>query len=129
MEYRFHHLHLICSDLDKMIAFLTTTLGGKFVAFRKFGTADGAVIDLAGVPLFLRVARDGEEITGNQKPLTYGCHHIGLKVEDLEARYSELKGQHFTFTTAPTSTPDGGKMAFFQGPDNLIIELVQEVKK
>lgn len=129
MEYRLHHLHLICSDLDKMIHFLTDTLGGKFISFRKFGTADGAVIDLAGAPIFLRVARDGEEITSNQTRSTFGYHHIGLKVEDLDACYSELKGQNFTFTTAPTASPNGGKMAFFLGPDNIIIELVQEPKK
>jgi catechol 2,3-dioxygenase-like lactoylglutathione lyase family enzyme len=128
MEYQLHHLHLICSDLDKMINFFTNTLGGKFVSFRKFGTADGAVIDLAGAPIFLRVARDGEEITGEQVRSTYGYHHIGLKVEDLDASYSELKGKNFTFTTAPTATPNGGKMAFFLGPDNIIIELVQEAK-
>jgi catechol 2,3-dioxygenase-like lactoylglutathione lyase family enzyme len=84
MKYQLHHFHLICSDLDKMIKFLTNTLGGKFVSFRKFGTADGAVIDLAGAPIFLRVARDGEEITGDQSRSTYGYHHIGLKVEDLD---------------------------------------------
>jgi catechol 2,3-dioxygenase-like lactoylglutathione lyase family enzyme len=128
MKYQLHHFHLICSDLDKMIKFLTNTLGGKFVSYRKFGTADGAVIDLAGAPIFLRVARDGEEITGDQSRSTYGYHHIGLKVEDLDTCYSELKGQDFTFTTAPTATPNG-KMAFFQGPDNIIIELVQEVKR
>jgi catechol 2,3-dioxygenase-like lactoylglutathione lyase family enzyme len=128
MKYQFHHLHLVCSDLDKMINFLTNALGGKFVSFRKFGTADGAMIDLAGVPIFLRVARDGEGITGDQSRPIYGYHHIGLKVEDLDACYSELKGQGFTFTTAPTATPNG-KMAFFQGPDNIIIELVQDVKR
>ncbi len=128
MKYQLHHLHLICSDLDRMINFLTNTLGGKFVSFRKFGTADGAMIDLAGVPIFLRVAREGEEIKGDQSCSIYGYHHIGLKVEDLDTCYSELKGQGFTFTTAPTATPNG-KMAFFQGPDNITIELVQEVKR
>jgi catechol 2,3-dioxygenase-like lactoylglutathione lyase family enzyme len=128
MEYRLHHIHLVCSDLDKMVNFLTNTLGGKFVSFRKFGTADGAVIDLSGAPIFLRVARDGEMITGDQSRSTYGYHHIGLKVEDLDACYAELKGQDFTFTTAPTTTPRG-KMAFFQGPDNIIIELVQEAER
>jgi catechol 2,3-dioxygenase-like lactoylglutathione lyase family enzyme len=126
MKFQLHHLHLVCSDLDKMINFLTNTLGGKFLSFRKFGPADGAVIDLSGTPIFLRVARDGEEITGDQSCSIYGYHHIGMKVEDLDTCYSELKGQGFTFTTPPTATPNG-KMAFFQGPDNIIIELVQEV--
>jgi glyoxylase I family protein len=126
-EYRLHHLHLICSDLDKMTNFFTKTLGGKFVSFRKFGTANGAVIDLAGAPIFLRVARDGEGITGDQSRSVYGYHHIGLAVKELDACYAELKGQNFTVTTPPTTTAHG-KMAFFQGPDNIVIELVQEMK-
>ncbi len=127
MEYRLHHFHVICSDLDKMINFFTKTLGGKFISFRKFGTADGAVIDLDGAPIFLRVARDDEGIAGDQSRSVYGYHHIGLKVEDLDACYAELKGQNFTFTAAPKTTPYG-KAAFFQGPDNIVIELVQEMK-
>lgn len=128
MKYRLHHLHLVCSDLGKMVDFFTKTLGGKFISFRKFGTADGADIDLAGAPIFLRVARDGEEITAARSGAVFGFNHMGLKVEDLDACYSELRSQNFTFTTPPTATPHG-KMAFFQGPDNIIIELVQETKK
>lgn len=128
MEYRLHHLHLICSDLNNMIGFFTNTLGGKFISFRKFGTADGATIDLAGAPIFLRVTRDGEKITATPSDACFGFHHIGLKVEDLDACHAELKGQGFIFTTPPTTTPHG-KMAFFQGPDNIVIELVQETKQ
>jgi len=112
-----------------MIHFFTNTLGGKLQLSTVTALRCSAVIDLAGAPIFLRAARDGEEITGDKASLTYGYHHIGLKVEDLDACYAELKGQHFTFTTPPTATPTGGKMAFFQGPDNIIIELVQEAKK
>jgi glyoxylase I family protein len=124
MEYRFHHLHLVCSDLEKMINFFTKSLGAKFVSFRKFGAADGATLDLAGVPVFLRIGRDGDGITGDQPGPAHGYHHIGLEVKDLDASYSELKGQGYAFTTPPTATPHG-KMAFFQGPDSIIIELVQ----
>ena len=62
MEYQFHHLHVICTDLEKMINFFTKSLGGKLISARKFGTADGATLDLAGVPVYLRVARTGEEV-------------------------------------------------------------------
>jgi catechol 2,3-dioxygenase-like lactoylglutathione lyase family enzyme len=125
-EYRLHHLHVICRDLDKMIDFFTKTLGGKFVSFRKFGTADGAVIDLAGAPIYLRVAREGEGITGDQSCSFYGYNHIGLAVKDLDACYAELTGQNFAFTTLPTTTAQA-KFAFFKGPENIVIELVQEM--
>jgi len=126
MTYKLHHFHLVCSDLDQMIHFFTKTLQGKFIAFRKFGTSNGACIDLGGAPIYLRCAREGEEITGDSPRPTYGYNHLGLAVEDLDAAYAELTAQGFVFTTLPTVTPTGVKMAFFQGPDKIVIELVQE---
>jgi len=126
MEYRLHHFHLVCRDLDRTISFFTDTLGGKFIEFRKFGNTDGAVIDLPGTPIYLRLAREEEFQTGGQPPAVYGYHHLGLKVEDLEACHSALTSRGFTFLTPPTATPRG-KIAFFRGPDEIIIELVQEI--
>jgi len=80
------------------------------------------------MPIFLRAAREGEDLSGGPSRPVFGYHHIGLKVDDLDACYAELKAQEFTFTTPPTASPNG-KMAFFQGPDNIIIELVEEKKK
>ena len=62
MKYRYHHLHLICSDLEEMIHFFSETLGAELVARRKFGTSDGASLDLSGVLINLRVAREHETV-------------------------------------------------------------------
>ena len=42
MSFRFHHVHIICKDLEKMIGFFTEGLGADLVRRKKFGTADGA---------------------------------------------------------------------------------------
>ena len=46
MTYSLHHVHLICRDLEKMISFFEEAIGTKLVERRKFGTADGATLDL-----------------------------------------------------------------------------------
>jgi catechol 2,3-dioxygenase-like lactoylglutathione lyase family enzyme len=125
MEYQFHHLHVICTDLDKMVNFFTKSLGAKYVSARKFGTADGATLDLAGVPIFLRVAREGEEVATITARSYYGYHHIGLKVKDVDAAYAELSAQGYKFTALPAPTPAGGRVAFFEGPDGIVFEMVQ----
>ena len=125
MEYQFHHLHVICTDLEKMISFFTKSLGGKLISARKFGTADGATLDLAGVPVYFRVARTGEEVATIKARSFYGYHHIGLKVKDVDAAYAELTAQGYKFTALPTASSAGGKTAFFEGPENLVFELVQ----
>ena len=54
----FDHLHLCWSDLDAMVHFWTEALGASFVRFRKFGGAEGAVVTLSGVQVFLKKIPD-----------------------------------------------------------------------
>jgi len=57
MSFRFHHVHIICKDLEKMIGFFTEGIGADLVRRKKFGTADVASLDLQGTTINLRVAR------------------------------------------------------------------------
>ena len=127
MVYRFHHLHIICKDLEKMIAFFTETLEAKLVMRRKFGTADGASLDLQGTTVNLRVSREDEELVGDASQSSYGYDHIGLQVEDIETAFTELQAQGFSFLVPPTEIPNL-KMAFFKGPEDITIELVQPLQ-
>ncbi len=124
MTYSLHHVHLICRDLEKMISFFEEALGVKLVERRKFGTADGATLDLQGIDINLRVAREGEEIRENLTPSSYGYDHIGLQVEDIQAAYEDLSNRGYSFFMPPTEGA-GLIIAFFKGPENITIELLQ----
>jgi catechol 2,3-dioxygenase-like lactoylglutathione lyase family enzyme len=124
MIYRLHHVHLICRDLEPMISFFVEALNAKLVERRKFGTADGATLNLQGIGINLRVARGGENIADNLTPSTYGYDHIGLEVADIHSAYEDLKSRGFEFFMAPTEAADL-LIAFFKGPENITIELVQ----
>jgi len=124
MPYRLHHLHLICRDLEKMIHFFEGAIGAKLVKRRKFGTADGATLDLQGIAINLRVAREGEDLRENLSASTYGYDHIGLQVEDVQAAHANLAKRGYSFFMPPTESA-GSMIAFFRGPENITIELVQ----
>ncbi len=124
MTYSLHHVHLICRDLEKMISFFEEAIGTKLVERRKFGTADGATLDLQGIVINLRVAREGEEIREHLAPSTYGYDHIGLQVEDVQAAYDDISKRGYSFFMPPTEAA-GIMIAFFKGPENITIELVQ----
>jgi len=128
MTYSLHHVHLICQDLEKMIAFFEDAIGAKFVEHRKFGTADGAMLNLQGITINLRVAREGEEIRENLSPSNYGYDHIGLQVEDLQAAHDDLVQRGYSFFMPPTETADN-IIAFFKGPENITIELLQPLEQ
>jgi len=122
--YRYHHLHLICSDLERTERFFVEILGARLVERRKFGTADGAVLDLHGARINLRISRPDEVMTGDGSQKHYGYDHLGLELEDIDSAYKELQEKGFEFISPPTDTGIS-KVAFFRGPDNIIIELLQ----
>jgi catechol 2,3-dioxygenase-like lactoylglutathione lyase family enzyme len=124
MSYRFHHVHIICKDLEKMVGFFSEVLGAKLIDRRKFGTADGACLDLNGTTVNLRVDREDENMVGDASQSTYGYDHIGLEVEDIQRAFEDLTARGFSFFMPPTDITDL-KIAFFKGPEDITIELCQ----
>ena len=124
MAYRFHHFHIICRHLENMITFFTEVLGATLVRRQKFGTADGASLDLEGFTVNLRVAREDEQMVGDASQSRYGYDHIGLEVDDIETVFKDLTARGFTFVVPPKEIPDL-KIAFFKGPEDITIELVE----
>ena len=128
MPYRFHHVHIICKDLEKMIDFFTEVLAAKLIDRRKFGTANGASLDLDGTTINLRVAREDEQMVGDASQPTFGFDHIGLEVEDVENAFKDLTAQGYSFFMPPTEIPNM-IIAFFKGPEDITIELCQPLSK
>jgi catechol 2,3-dioxygenase-like lactoylglutathione lyase family enzyme len=56
-----------------------------------------------------------------------GLVHIAFIVEDVDEIYQKIKDQGYEFNSPPMVTRENGpKIAFFRGPDNVIIELYQK---
>ncbi|MGD8343802.1 MAG: VOC family protein [Desulfobacterales bacterium] len=128
MSYRFHHVHIICKDLEKMIGFFTEVLAARLIDRRKFGTADGASLELDGATVNLRVAREDEKMAGDASHSTFGFDHIGLEVEDIQSAFEDLTARGYSFFMPPTEIPNM-KIAFFKGPEDITIELCQPLSK
>ncbi len=124
MTYKFHHVHLICRDLNRMIDFFSEILGAALIERKKFGPADGAVLDLNGVTVNLRVPRDDENMLESASEKPYGYDHIGLQVEDVHNAHNELINKGYKFSVTPRDT-GSFIVAFFHGPEDITIELLQ----
>ena len=56
-----------------------------------------------------------------------GLVHIAFIVDDVEEIYQKIKDLGYEFNSPPRVTRENGpKIAFFRGPDNVIIELYQK---
>ena len=124
MSYRFHHLHLVCKDLERMIEFFTDALDARLVEKKQFGGADGAVLDLNGTDISLRVGKKDEVISGDSSEPRYGYDHVGLQVENLQKAMQELALKEVQFLSEPVDLGDK-LIVFFKGPENITIELLQ----
>ena len=127
MKCTFHHVHLLCSDLEQTISFFRDMFSATLVKYAKFGSADGATLDLNGTRVNLRVANDSETVAGDSSLLTHGYHHICVQTEDIDRGFSELSGQGVEFIAEPMDTPDS-RIAFCKGPDNIVIEILQPME-
>ncbi len=54
-----------------------------------------------------------------------GLYMVGLEVEDMDAELANLKSKGVELTRGPFSAPGGPRIAFFMGPDNVEIELIE----
>jgi catechol 2,3-dioxygenase-like lactoylglutathione lyase family enzyme len=56
-----------------------------------------------------------------------GLVHIAFIVDDIDEIYQKIKDLGYDFNSPPMVTRENGpKIAFFRGPDNVIIELYQK---
>ncbi len=122
--FKFHHIHLICRDLEGMIRFWTGTLGATLVLRRAFGTADGATLDLAGMRINLRLPKEGEALREECAGSRPGFDHVALEVTDMEQAGARLVRDGYPFVAGPTDQGDRIS-AFIRGPEGVLIEVME----
>ncbi len=124
MSFQLHHIHLLCSNLEQSEQFFIKNLNARLEARTNFGGALGSILDLNGTKIYLRAAKPQESISDETTQTCYGYHHLGLQVDDLASVFCNLQSAGVEFSGPPKNTPNGS-LAFFYGPDNILIELYQ----
>lgn len=114
----FDHVHLFCTDLDAMVNFWTKGLGADFVKYREFGGAEGAVVSLAGTPIFIKlIPADAPAPVGGAR----GLNHLGIRVDDPDAFAEGLVNG---FGCRVVNRPNEN-YCFVAHPDGLVFEVMR----
>jgi catechol 2,3-dioxygenase-like lactoylglutathione lyase family enzyme len=137
------HLAMTVRDTTKTLDFYCNILGGKILweagepqqggqTDTIFGMRDCQVfvsgIELHGIIIEFFEFRKPPTIADSFHVdyHTGGWKHLALDVDDVEAEVAKLKekGVHFRF---PIQTlPNGCKMTYFDDPDGIMLELIQQ---
>ena len=137
------HFGIVISNLDKSLHFYRDLLGLKI---KREALEEGDFIDNISnlkdtkVKTIKMAADDGYLIEllyykshprkpdRNKKICNIGASHPAFTVENLDYEYKRLKEEGIEFTTPPQISSDGkAKVTFCYDPDNVLIELVEEI--
>jgi len=128
MSYTIEHVSLRCRDMEGSIDFFRRMFDAKVILRRTPGEGRRIV--------FLRIGDSMLELMEMGSPSEpvdalnhLGVHHIGIKTEDFEAAYRDLKAKGATFVGEPFEPTPGIKLAFLREPNGAVIELVQRDPK
>ena len=81
------------------------------------------VLDLGGLTVFIEQAP--AETTPAAPPPCLGIEHIGLRVADIEAAMADLTARGVPVRTGITQRAPDLRIAFVEGPDGALIELLE----
>ena len=121
--FKLNHLHIVCSDLQNMVRFWTEGVGADLICYRTFGNADGAVLNLDGLRISLRLPKENEQVR-ERRQNSFGYDHLGLEVNDLDDACNHLADFACKIDSGPFKR-EGRKTVFLKGPDNVVLELMQ----
>lgn len=116
-----HHIGVMVSDLERSVVWYQRVLGLRLVERRQLGQT---------LIAFLAAGEGQALVELVQKSGSYArkgvVNHIAFSVPDLDAALARLRVEGVNLEgVEPIPIWDGGRIAFFEGPDGELLELVQ----
>ncbi|WP_457104431.1 VOC family protein [Methylobacterium sp. P5_C11] len=123
MHYTCDHLHLRSRDAVKAAAFYVETFGAREVKRVGDDPVQRVVLDLGGLAVFIEQA-PAETAPAASTPCL-GIEHVGLRVADIEVAMADLTARGVTVRAGITERGPGLRIAFVEGPDGALIEILE----
>ncbi len=128
MEYAINHVHIRSADPHASASWYEKHFGAKIISDREVMPGTVTVSMDVGGPVRLNISSqsDGSPDTRAVAELNrLGLEHFGFDVEDLEAELDRLEKAAVRIVLPLTEVVGGARLAYIEGPDDVLIELVQ----
>ncbi len=128
MKYAINHVHIRSSDPHASASWYEKHFGAKIISDREVMPGTVTVSMDVGGPVRLNISSqpDGSPDTRAFAELNrLGLEHFGFDVEDLKAELDRLERAAVRIVLPLTEVVGGARLAYIEGPDDVLIELVQ----
>ena len=128
MEYRINHVHIRASDPHTTAAWYEQYFGAKIVSERQVMPNTITIGMEMGGQCRLNVSSKPPGSSDERSVAELnrlGLEHFGFDVEDLRVELDRLQEAGIRVVLPYTETPTGSRLAYIEGPDDVLIELVQ----
>jgi catechol 2,3-dioxygenase-like lactoylglutathione lyase family enzyme len=128
MAYAINHVHIRSADPHASASWYEKHFGAKIISEREVMPGTITISMEVGGPVRLNVSSKPEG-TSDERAVAelnrLGLEHFGFAVEDLEADLDRLEGAGIRIVLPLTEVVGGTRLAYIEGPDDVLIELVQ----
>ncbi len=128
MSYAINHVHIRASDPHSSAAWYTEHFGAKLLAAREVMPGTITVSMEVDGPVRLNISsqkagspQDRPEAELNR----LGLEHFGFVVDDIDSDMERLEAAGIRVVLPITEVAGGGRLSYIEGPDDVLIELVQ----
>lgn len=141
MKFKFEHVGLIVSDIDRSIQFYRDILGLKVIGEPRVvggeGTGSATIVGFPGarrkiatlqldgnlyIELIQSLFPEGKKTIDTQR-YDVGSPHISFTVDDVQRAYEELKAKGIRIVNPPATNYLGGQAFYFLDPDGITLAI------
>lgn len=123
--YSYDHIHLRTRDPMATAQYYQRMFDAKIIESIQSDGRPRIDLDINGLTVFLAHVPPEADIPESPSEPHLGLDHFGLRVDNMDEAYAELKRRGATFAVEPRTIRPGVRIAFVQAPDNVRIELLE----
>ena len=128
MEYRINHVHIRAMDPHATAAWYVEHFEARIVSEREVMPNTVTIGMEMGGQCRLNVSSKPPGSSDERSVAELnrlGLEHFGFDVEDIDAEMDRLTAAGVRVVLPITETPTGSRLSYIEGPDDVLIELVQ----
>jgi catechol 2,3-dioxygenase-like lactoylglutathione lyase family enzyme len=124
MSYSIEHISIQCRDLETSIHYFQRMFDAEVILRREPGSPKRMAFLRIGNSM-LELMEMGPASEAVEPMKHYGIHHIGIKTDDFESAYRDLRAKGADFLGEPFEPIPGIRLVFLREPNGAVIELAQ----